>query len=904
MTRLLRLVGVPLTMLLVVSMLGAGTSFIAAPRAAAASALAADPTLAVTPAVIAQGGQITVSGTGFTPNGVVKVLISGQSSPIAMAPASANGTVGPLKVTIPPTTAVGIHAVTLVGPHLSASVTPLSVTAAAAPTPAVTVRPVTLAPGGQITISGTGFGANEVVAVLISPQANPVLDLKADANGAVPATAVRIPASLALGVHMLILSGNGTHRAVSTQIALSGPMVTLTATRLALGGQLIVSGAGFGPNEMVAMLISPQANPVLDLKADANGAVPATTVTVPATFAPGAHTLTLSGSSTHRSVSTQITLTPPSQVTLAATPATTNRGGLVTVSGSNFVANEAINVTISGLSMPLATVNATAQGTLPVTGISIPYSVSVGTHTLTATGANSKRSATAAVTVAPLTPSLNLSAPNAAPGTTETVTGKGFGSKEQITLSLNGEALATAPAVITTTNGAFTAMFKMPRSILRGINTISAIGNVSRVSAAMQFNGLLTRTAQFYFAGGLTTTRDHAFIELLNTNAQPASVRLTFYFNSGAAYTRLVEVGAHAAKRVAVANLGVLPEGWYGLVVKADRQIAAAISTMRDGQDGDVELGATGLATHWYLAKGSTRGSFQERVSILNPSFTLPVHVQLQLVTPTRVKTVVVTAPAHTNKVVDVNRLLPGAAVSVIAIADRPVVVARSEFFGPGGRGLTMRIGAHQPATTWLFSDATTQNGVRTTFSILNPGDYAARVTASFSQGNGVVLGSRTVSVAPRSRFILNLGDVVHGGGIGASLTSDQAVVVERAEYIGAPDNALAASVVVGRNGAAMRWTFPGGTTVPDNDEVLDLFNPSAVTVPITATFYGSDGRMVTRQYTLQPTQRLIIPVNTLGLTVFHGAVLQSANGQGFIAERGLSTLDSHLLLSTQGLAQ
>lgn len=584
--------------------------------------------------------------------------------------------------------------------------------------------------------------------------------------------------------------------------------------------------------------------------------------------------------------------------------ATTNRGGVVTVTGSGFMPNESVNITLSGMSGTAATAKADAHGMLPATGISIPYSLKTGSYTITASGANSKHSTSAMITVAKLTPSITISAPSTAPGATETVTGKGFGSKEQITLSLNGEALTTSPSVITTTNGAFTATFSVPKSILRGANAISAIGNESRISSVVSFSGMLTRSPQFYFAGGMNKGTAHSYISLLNTSKQPASVRLTFYFDNGASYTRLTTVPATTQQRVSVSDYG-LPQGTFGLVVKSDRQVTAQLSVLRDGQDGDSFLGNTSLGTHWYLAAGSTSGNFHETVSVLNPDTTSAAHVQLQLLTSDHMnaKTVTVSVPAHSNGVFDVNSMLPGKAVSIVAISDRPVVVERTLTFGPDGQGLTTRAGSNKPATNWLFADGTTQNNVQTTFTVLNPGDYAAAVTASFSQQKGVVLGSHSILVPARSRAIITLNNVVQGGGIATVVTSNQAVVVERSEYIGKPDMATAGSVVVGRNGAAATWSFAGGNTA-NRDEVLDLYNPSSVTVPITATFYDSNGKMVTRQISLAPTQRSIIAVNTLGLSEYHGAVLQSANGQGFIAEQGISARDSRLLRSTQGLAQ
>jgi len=608
------------------------------------------------------------------------------------------------------------------------------------------------------------------------------------------------------------------------------------------------------------------------------------------------------------------TVTPtPAKAVLALVSGTTNRGGVVTVSGAGFLPNETINLTLSGVTSAATVAMANAAGLLPATGISVPYSLTRGSYTLTATGATSKRVATATVTVAALTPSVTVSAPSAAPGAPETISGTGFGRQEQVTLSLNGEALATTPAVITTTNGAFTAMVTVPSSVLRGLNTISALGNESRVSAVASLTGNLARTPQYYIAGGVNTVQQPGFISLLNTNPQTASVRLTFYFDNRATFTRIITVSGNSALRVPTANLS-LPEGRFGLQVKSDRAVTASIVRNRTGKDGDVINGATALATHWYLAAGSTKGTFQERVSILNPDPAQSAHVQLQLLRPVGlpVRTVTVTVPPHTNYVANVNALLPNSDVSVVATSDLPVAVERDLTFGPNGASLTSRGGATKAATNWLFASGTTENGVQTVFTMMNPGDYPALVTASFSNPGGGVLGSRTVYVPARSRAMLRLGDVVRGGGISTVVTSDQAVVVERAEYIGSPNAATAGSDVVGRNGAGARWSFPAGNTSPANaaagssqlSEVLVLYNPSVATIPVTATVYGTDGKTSAKTYTLTPGAYTVVSVNEFNTTPYHGAVVESGNGQGFIAEQGISARDGRMLRSTQGIAQ
>jgi len=109
---------------------------------------------------------------------------------------------------------------------------------------------------------------------------------------------------------------------------------------------------------------------------------------------------------------------------------------------------------------------------------------------------------------------------------------------------------------------------------------------------------------------------------------------------------------------------------------------------------------------------------------------------------------------------------------------------------------------------------------------------------------------------------------------------------------------------VFGRNGAGLRWTFPGGLDA-GRSEFLLLYNSSARTVAINATGYGSNGRMTTKRFVVPPTTRVTIDVSRMfrGLTVQHGFVLRAANGLGFVAEQTLFAPNFSTLDSTQGAA-
>jgi hypothetical protein len=436
---------------------------------------------------------------------------------------------------------------------------------------------------------------------------------------------------------------------------------------------------------------------------------------------------------------------------------------------------------------------------------------------------------------------------------------------------------------------------------------VSALGNQTRRSAVATLSGRTPVAAQFYFAGGLNTAREHSFVQVLNTNRQPVRVDLTFYSSTGATSTKTVNVGPTAQKVIPVAGIRRVG-GTFGLYVKANRAISAQLHVTRAGQDDDTLLGVTGLGPTWYLAEGYTGQTFQERVSILNPAGKTAARVQLRLLPfgGRPAKTVPVRVPAHTNAVVNINRLMPHQSLSIIASADHPVLVERTLTFSGKGYGMTMRTGINTAAVSWLLADGSTVNRFQTYLTILNANNKATRVTASFFGSSGRMLGHKTLVVAARSRANILLNSVVQGSDIASVVTSDLPVVVERPEYFGAPNGTrVAGSDVFGRNGAATQWSFASGNTV-GTTELLFLYNPSSQTAVVNAIFYGSNGKMVTKHVSVPAAASYTLNVNQLGRSVasVHGVVLRSANGQGVVVEQTLFAPNHSTLDSTQGGAQ
>lgn len=496
-------------------------------------------------------------------------------------------------------------------------------------------------------------------------------------------------------------------------------------------------------------------------------------------------------------------------------------------------------------------------------------------------------------------------------GARVTVDGRNFGQDELITLSLDGEALTTSPATIRSTQqGRFRASFVAPHALLPGRNTVAAAGALSGHTAVAPLSGSPGVASQFYFAGGESSAYVHAYLTLLNTAQRPVQVRLTFYSVGGARRTRTLTIGKTRERSLAVADYVAHP-GPFGLAVRVDHAIAATLSLTRPGRDGDLLLGSSDLATHWYLAEGYTSLTFRETVALLNPGATAArVTLHLQPLGGRHARTVIVRVAPHSEAIADVNRLLPHRALSVTADSDHPVVVARTLTFSADragrGFGLTLRTGSTAAATTWLFAEGSTLGGFQTFLTVLNANRRAAHLTAQFYDSGGHRLGRRTLVAAAHSRLTLKLNQVIRASGIASVVSSDRPVVIERAEYFGSPNSPhIAGSDVYGRNGPAVRWSFPGGYG-RGLSEFLLLYNPSAVSIPITARFYGQSEQTRVYHVVLRPHVRLTIAVRRVArqFATEHGVTLEATNGQGFVAEQTLFSPDHRTLLSTQGFAQ
>jgi hypothetical protein len=408
-----------------------------------------------------------------------------------------------------------------------------------------------------------------------------------------------------------------------------------------------------------------------------------------------------------------------------------------------------------------------------------------------------------------------------------------------------------------------------------------------------------------YFAGVSTMQGEQATLPILNPNRRAARVTLTFFYRDGAPRAARLDVAPHSR---GTANLNRLAGNnrAFGVKLTATQVVAAQLSIARRGRDDVSLLGVAAPNSAWYLAEGYTGLTFHQTLSLLNPGRTWAV-AQLRLLTfaGRATRTISVAVAPQRSLLVDVNRLLPGRSLSAIVTSRTPLVVARLLTFSTRGYGETARVGSNTPAASWIFAEGTTTTRFETFLTVLNPNRAGTTVTARFYSRTGSSLGRRTIYVPGLRRANIKLNDILRASGVASVVTGARPIVVERPEYFGSPNGRrIAGSDVFGRNGAGLRWAFPGGTT-DGRSEFLLIYNPAARTVAIDATAYGTNGRMTTRRFDVTPTSRGTIDVNRSfrGVTAQHGFVLRAVNGLGFVAEQTIFAPNFSTLDSTQGVA-
>ncbi|HXT37801.1 MAG TPA: DUF5719 family protein, partial [Chloroflexota bacterium] len=895
---------------------------------AALKVTAVSATLTANTTSFSPGDTVRVTGAHFGAGEQVLISLSSVSQsvsiPLGHAPANHSGNVGPVALHIPFGVPAGKLLLTAIGQTTNRQATVnVTVTAAAA---TLAISPSSAKPGVRLAISGTHFQPGETVTVdLVALSTSARLGTAhVTANGDFTLSAV-VPANTPQGTVSVVATGTTSHLSVSHPIAVGALPATLRVTSSVKAGAAVsVAGTGFIPGEAVTFQLHGGKINSLALGsviADTAGKVTVAHLVIPSLVPAGTYSVIAYGQTSGRSATSTLAVQAPPPAApilsvLGGVPGPdgsylASPGGLVDIAGSNFPAHAKVTVALSaaGKVTALTVVTASSTGALGPYGITLPANTAAGAYSLDAL-VGGKKLAGLTVHVAALTPHLSLSTSALSPGAKVGVTGSGFAPGELVVLALNSSALATVPsAILADSHGGFSATFVVPDTVLNGTNLIIATGAASRASVQVAASAHLPVASRWYFPHGDTTGDTQTSISMLNPSDAPATVHMTFLYQTGPEQMYTQVVPAH--REVSVGLSLVAGAGrQVSTILDSDRRITASSTITYGSGDTTTALGAAGPARTWYLAEGYTNGSFSEYLHIMNPNNAYAtIDVRFLPFNNRPAKEIRFVMQPESNIQINAGQYMPGLSIAAIVTADHAVVVERSMRFGSGGRGAHDKIGVTSASTIWQFAHGESAPNRQTFFTILNPNQAApAAVTATFYDHTGRPVGSSTVIIDPLHRGNIKLNDILPVAQVATVLTSNVPVVVERPSYDGPPNLGLAGdgSDVFGQNGGGLSWAFPGATTAPGNVSQLFLFNPGLKAVAVHATFYSDLGATVTQDYTLAPNSDTVLTVNSVpGMPQGrYGAVLKSTNGAVFLAEQSNRNAGLRQMSSTQGISQ
>ncbi len=303
----------------------------------------------------------------------------------------------------------------------------------------ITLSPSAGPPGSAVTVTGSGFGNNTSVTILVdnAVQANAT----ADASGtfSIPVT---MPPTSSNGNH--IITANDGVSSTEATFTVTLPQLTLSPDNGIAGTSVTVSGTGFSANSAVTVKFATitLATTPESITTTPSGTFSAT-VTIPTGIAASVYNISVADTSGRTGSAVfsvaQYVAPPSTTASITLTSTTVLPGSTVTVIGSGFLQNNKITIMLDDA--PISDLTTGGAGVFSAT-VTVPVTSSSYYHVITASdGVNS---ATATFN-APL-PAVSLSPERGIPGTAVSITASNFDFHKRIYIRFDGDTIDTLSA--------------------------------------------------------------------------------------------------------------------------------------------------------------------------------------------------------------------------------------------------------------------------------------------------------------------------------------------------------------------------------------------------------------------------------------------------------------------------
>lgn len=303
---------------------------------------------------------------------------------------------------------------------------------------------------------------------------------------------------------------------------------------------------------------------------------------------------------------------------------------------------------------------------------------------------------------------------------------------------------------------------------------------------------------RWYFAAGRTDAGSTLQLSLFNPYPGPAVADLRFATDQGPTSPEALQGIVVPGRGVQVVDVGASVRGRRALATTVTVRIGRLIVDKLQLQGGDhpsglsLTLGATAPGTTWYFADGLTSRGRTEHFEVYNPGAR---EAQVQLAptldhgTATPFELTVAPAARVSLGLGDGGRAPADDGQSWVAasVDDVPVVVERVMEVGGSRslpRGVADTLGAPAPSRRWVFPAGSATGDADEYLIVSNPGRGRAHVDVMVSgEGHRRPLPGVSPLVIPaRSRRVLRIGELVSEGVVVLDVSSDVAVVAERAQ--------------------------------------------------------------------------------------------------------------------------
>jgi hypothetical protein len=362
-----------------------------------------------------------------------------------------------------------------------------------APAPQLEIDPQPAPQSGQVSISGTGFAANEPVAISVDEAAGALLPLGSattSTDGAFAPATFTLPDQLLSGGHPIQAVGQASQRVSTGTLWIRAPQPWLVLDNYDVPqyGDLGLVAGGFQPMDRVAISLAPTSgDPISLVTFDTDQAGNGVWLQAKVPRAPaGTYTLVLRGQSDTSELRREIHVTPLKPV-VELSPWAGPPGLPVQLNVRGFAPGERVEISATGATPVSA--EADDFGNLWGAGpLRIPQTAETGAITLNLKGDDSGATASAEFKVLPPKPWLELTNWFGAPGAPVGFGGGGWIAGERVTIHM-GSALTPSVSETVTDDGGWlkgAAQVYIPLDVNDNVMFV-AVGEQSHLISAATF---------------------------------------------------------------------------------------------------------------------------------------------------------------------------------------------------------------------------------------------------------------------------------------------------------------------------------------------------------------------------------------------------------------------------------